>query len=242
MIDYLRFATLTENTAEINKFLDFTLENGENFPVELNENTYINVYDYKDDFFGLRLITDHKKDPISFYPLFDTSTSTDGVLKGVSEFENNVESIRTFNLHKSFINTFALDHVFHKQLFPQLLGKPVKLSLAGLVHSQDRQLDPPKIKQKDGSLITTKGSSIFYNIEGKPLFDYIYQFKVEKVSSIYWNDFIEIIQIKTTLFRYDNIIIDFFLYVSERVLQNNYYPKKGDDVMGIMQLSSNLFK
>ena len=87
-------------------------------------------------------------------------------------------------------------------------------------------------------MVTTKGSSIFYNVEEKKPYEFVYQFKVEEHSSIVWNDFLEIIQIKTTLFKTEKEKIELNLYATERILQNGYFPKDNDDIMGVMELYS----
>jgi hypothetical protein len=240
MIDMSRFKPLTENRDLINELLDQTMNSSAHI-LELPEGKTIYLYDFNDNFFGLRLLTNDKKDPLSFYPIFDNGAPIEGVIKSVAVTENEYEAIRSIKVLSAYLNTFAQDHVFHKESFPQILNTTLSISFGGFALSQERQLNPPTIKQANGTLVTTKGSSIFYHAKGQPLTNYIYQLNVEEVNSIIWNDLIEIIQIKTILFRFKNVSVDFRLYVTERVLQNDYFPKKGDDVMGIMELQSKLF-
>ena len=127
-------------------------------------------------------------------------------------------------------------NIYHH--LPKILDQRLLIAFVGWVQSLEKQNDPPQIKQQNGSLVTTKGSSIFYNVEGKKPHEFIYQFNVEDLKSIVWNEFIEIIQIKTTLFRTEKEKIDLFLYTTERVLQNSYYPRKNEDIMGITELIS----
>ena len=236
-----KFKPLSDNQELINKWLDLTIENGVLVDtIQINENENYNIFELKENFFGLRVITNNKEEKIASYPIFDEATPTEVVLKGIGELENTVESIRVVQKDPAVINSFALDHLVYKQHLPDILGTKIQISFMGWLLSLERQFNPPQVKQPNGKLVTTKGSSIFYNIKDKPLYEYIYQFNVESINSIIWNNYIEIIQIKTTFFKTNESKVNINLYVTERSLQNEYYPKKGEDIMGIMLLNSSI--
>ena len=237
MIDYNRFQTITSNREIVDEMLDQAMS----VPVQkIKEPDFAHVYDFDQDFFGIRLITNQANDPLSFYPIFYTGQPCIGTFKAVGEFESEYDAIRSISMQEAYLNTIALDHVFYRENLPEMLSTDVSNSLGGLAISLEKQENPPSIQQPDGTLVTTKGSSIFYNMKGQPQYHYVYQLHIDGVKSIYWNNLIEIYQISTTLFRTKNLQVDFRLYATKRVLQGNYSPKKGDDVMGIMQLCSNL--
>ena len=238
-LNFSKLAPLSDNNDTYYEWLDATINSGDLInEIELNSKIF-SIYEQKQNFFGFQAVTNDKKDDIiSFNPVFDFPRPTDAVIKGIAAQENGVDAIMTTKKDTSIFSSFLLNYSNIKPHLPRILDKTLLISFAGWVQSLEKQDNPPKIKQKDGALVTTKGSSIFYNVEGKKTYEFVYQFNVEEVSSMIWNDFIEIIQIKTTLFRTEKEKIEIFLYTTERVLQNGYYPKKNDDIMGIMELQS----
>lgn len=237
-IDFSIFHPLTDNNDVLYEWLDITINNGDLVDeIESGDKTY-NVYEQKNDFFGLRAITDAQKEAIAFSPIFDFPKPTDAQIKGVSVLENTVDALLTMKKDTAVFSSLITNYNNIRPHLPKLLNQKVLVSFSGWIKSLEKQLAPPQIKQKDGSMVTTKGSSIFYNVEEKKPYEFVYQFKVEEHSSMLWNDFIEIIQIKTTLFKTEKEKIDLNLYATERILQNGYFPKDNDDIMGVMELYS----
>lgn len=237
-LDFSKLIPLSDNNDAYYEWLDSTINSGDLVnEIEVNGVIY-SVYELKEDFFGFQAIVNEKKDVFSFQPIFEFPRPTIAVIKGTSVFENGFDAILTTKVDTAIFNSYLLNYSNIKPHLPRILDKKLLISFAGWTKSLERQDNPPQIKQKDGSLVTTKGSSVFYNVEGKRTYEFVYQFHVEDTSSIIWNDFIEVTQIKTTLFRTEKEKIDLFLYTTERVLQNSYYPKKNDDIMGVMELHS----
>ena len=237
-LNFAKLIPLSDNSDSYYQWLDSTINSGDLVnEIEVNERLF-SIYELKEEFFGFQAIVDEKKDVFSFKPIFDFPNPTDAILKGVAVQENNVDAVITTKKDSAIFSSFLLNYSNIKPQLPKILDKTILVSFAGWVQSLERQENPPQIKQKDGSLVTTKGSSIFYNVEGKKTSEFVYQFSIEDVTTMIWNEFIEIIQIKTTLFRTEKEKIELFLYSTERSLQNNYYPKKNEDIMGIMELQS----
>lgn len=237
-LDFNKLIPLSDNNDHYYDWIDTTINSGDLISeIEIN-NKMFNVYEFKQDFFGFQAVVNTQKDVIAFNPTFEFPKPTDAIIKGVSVEENGAEAILTTKKENALFSSFLLNYPNIKPHLPKILDKRLLIAFSGWVQSLDKQDNPPQIKQKDGSLVTTKGSSVFYNVEGKRIFEFVYQFNIEEVSSVIWNDFIEVIQIKTTLFKTEKEKINLYLYVTERALQNSYYPKKNDDIMGVMQLHS----
>lgn len=237
-INFSRFKPLTDNNDSIYEWLDLTINSGDivnEFQIDKNN---ISIYEVKDEFFGFQAITNDKKDVLAFYPIFDFPKPTVATIKGISVLENNLEAILTSKVDSATFSSLLYNYSNIAPHLPKLLDQKVLISYAGWIQSLEKQTSPPQIKQQNGSLVTTKGSSIFYNVEGKNPFEFVYQFNVQEHESVIWNDFIEIVQIKTTLFRTDKEKIELNLYGTERIFQSSYFPRKNDDIMGIMDLCS----
>lgn len=237
-LNFSKFVPLSDNNDSYYEWLDSTISSGDLVSeIEINNNIY-NIYELKDNFFGFQAVVNSQKDVISFNPTFEFPRPTDAIIKGVAAQENGADAIITAKKENAVFSSFLLNYSNIKPHLPRILDKRLLVAFAGWTQSLEKQENPPQIKQQDGSLVTTKGSSVFYNVEGKKNYEFIYQFNIEDVSSIIWNDFIEIIQIKTTFFRTEKEKISLYLYTTERALQNGYYPKKNDDIMGVMELYS----
>ena len=237
-LNFNKFIPLSDNSDLYYEWIDRTINSGDLVnEIEINSKN-CNVYEYKEGFFGFQVVENTEKDVIAFNPMFEFPRPTDAVIKGVAVEENGVEAILTTKKDNALFSSFLLNYPNIKPHLPKILDKRLLVAFSGWVQSMEKQENPPQIKQADGSLVTTKGSSVFYNVEGKRISEFVYQFNIEDVSSIIWNEFIEVLQIKTTLFKTEKEKISLYLYTTERALQNGYYPKKNDDIMGIMQLYS----
>ncbi len=237
-LNFSKFIPLSNNNDSYYEWLDATINSGDLVgEIEIN-NKIFNIYELKENFFGFQAVVNSQKDVISFNPTFEFPRPTDAIIKGVAVQENGADALITTKKENAVFSSFLLNYSNIKPHLPRILDKTLLVSFAGWIRSQEKQENPPQIKQQNGSMVTTKGSSIFYNIEGKKNYEFIYQFNIEDISSMIWNDFIEIIQIKTTLFRTEKEKISLYLYTTERALQKGYYPKKNDDIVGVMDLYS----
>ena len=237
-VNFSQFHPLTDNHDVLYEWMDLVINNGDLTDEVEVASKNLSIYEYKESFFGLRAIINDKKDVIAFDPIFDLPKPAIAQIKGVSVWEDNINATLTTKIDSAVFNSFLFNYANIKPHLPKLLNQKVLVSFSGWIKSLEKQINPPQIKQPNGSLVTTKGSSIFYNVEGKKPYEYIYQFNVEEHSSILFNDFIEILQIKSTLFKTEKEKIELFLYCTERTLQNAYYPRDNDDIMGVMQLCS----
>jgi hypothetical protein len=239
-LNFSRFNPLTEQNDVLFEWIDLTIDSGD-LVTELKsgDKTY-SYYELKQEFFGFQVVTDEDDDVVSFNPIFEFPKSTEVNIKGISVLENNIEAILTSKKDSALFSSFLTNYPAIQSKLPNKLDQNESIAFSGWLHSLERQLNPPQIKQSNGKLVTTKGSSIFYNVEGKHPYEFVYQFFIEDFTSMIWNDFIEIIQIKSTLFRTDKEKIELYLYGTERILQNNYFPKQGEDIMGIFSLNSKI--
>ena len=74
-----------------------------------------------------------------------------------------------------------------------------------------------------------------------PQFDeYVYQFQVKAVEEFLAFDYINILKITTKLAVMPDREIPLTLYATERVITKDYFPEKGQDIMGMFILSSSL--
>ncbi|MHA2366367.1 MAG: hypothetical protein ACXAC7_20590 [Candidatus Hodarchaeales archaeon] len=218
------------------EFLEKTRSKGSLIHSNYNGDDF-KVIDWLDRYLGFRIIVNSNL--LTFFPCMQKASSVKGILRGIGEYENKIEALRLLELpHKVQLSTFASDHVLRKT--QPKIGQEISISFAGLAYSLSHQPHPPVIKRPDGKKITTKGSSIFYQAPEKETNDYIYQFYVEEVEEWLWDDFLNVFKIQTTLFRLPGITVPIYIYATERVLQDNYTPKKGDDILGVLWLDSKI--
>lgn len=230
---------LSDNSALWQEWADLTVDSGELSGTEVMGGQEYRIYDLDLGKVGFRAITTEKKDLVSFMPLLETLGKIRGNLESFTALEPSVEAIRLIDVQGAKLHSLAIDHVFHHS--EKQLGSFVPVSFTGWAYSCERQDNPPSVRRPDGKLVTTRGSSIFYNMEGREKHDYVYQLHAEGVESFVWHDFLPIIQVKTTLFRLDNLAVPFYLYITERSLHQADYPRKGEDLMGVMLLFSKLY-
>ena len=229
--------SLNDTSSVWQEYYELTESQGTKIQATFN-NESVDIIDWYNKDFGFRIVANQFNSV--FFPIMTTAIPVSGILRGISEYENTYEAFRSIELpHNVYLITYAMDHIL--QHSTKLLNKQISISFAGWVYSLAHQQKPPIYKQ-NGKIVTTRGSSIFYHPPEKEndLQDYIYQFYVEEVNSWLWNNSLIIYKIKTTFFRLPGITVPIVLYATERVLQENYIPKVGDDIMGILWLVSQI--
>ncbi|MFW9928125.1 MAG: hypothetical protein ACFFD1_01885 [Candidatus Thorarchaeota archaeon] len=165
---------------------------------------------------------------------------TELVIEGISLHEDGLTAtVELSGPNKLKLFSFASDYFLSSERYEKFQIK-TKVKLYGWALSLSHQDSPPKIKQKNGKLITTAGSSILLPKHSKNIDEYVYQFNVHNVEEISFENSISIYSFSTWLASFSEMNIPLQLFASERVVQGAYSPKNGDDVFGMMILCCNL--
>ena len=163
------------------------------------------------------------------------------LIRGVSEYEEKLTALLFLEgPGKMTLNAFATDYYTNAKNYTKNIGEKVFLQFTGWALSLSQQLDPPKYKHPDGKEITTAGSTILLPQHTKEIDEYVYQFHVKDTKEYFFNNHIMVVRINTRLALLPEGEIPVDLYATESVMQNEYYPEKGHDIMGIFILCCTL--
>ncbi|OLS25970.1 MAG: hypothetical protein HeimC3_12440 [Candidatus Heimdallarchaeota archaeon LC_3] len=239
--------TFSDSEEKLNEWMNKALKNENSLLMEENiyQNQYVKKIDYKIPDYQIFQI-EEKYVVITF--VFEENSFKNSFLslktdqnyplqpKGVAIEEEGLTATVEFSGPQNLkLFSFANDFFNNKDIY-QNFNKQNRFYLTGWALSLEQQLDPPEVNRPDGIKVTTAGSTILLPHQTPQPDEYVYQLQVQDIEEFLFQDFINVIKIRTRLAVMPEGDIPLDLYVTERSLQSNYYPEKHQDIMGVFIL------
>lgn len=181
------------------------------------------------------------QEPFCIFTAMTGQGRTPVILRGVSEYEEKLTALIFLEgPSKMTLNAFATDYYKNSEKYMKNLGEKVFVQFTGWALSVSHQTNPPNIKRPDGKEITTAGSTILLPQQTKSIDEYVYQFYIKDFKEYFFHNYSMVIRINTRLAILPEGEIPLDLYATERIMQDEYYPEKGHDIMGIFILCCNI--